>query len=67
MLESGEYPKSWKNHTISEYQIQEEYSEISSYFNDIGWHHYEISNWSKPRYESRHNQNYWNHSNVRAF
>ena len=24
-----------------------------------GFHRYEISNYTKPRYESRHNQNYW--------
>ena len=29
---------------------------------DNGYDHYEISNFSKPGFESKHNQNYWNRS-----
>lgn len=32
-----------------------------------GFHHYEISNYAVPRFESRHNSNYWNHSNYVGF
>ncbi len=29
-----------------------------------GFCHYEISNYAKPGFESKHNSNYWNHSNY---
>ena len=67
MLESGEYPKSWKNSSMNELEIQTEYQKICEYFESIGWNHYEISNWAKPGYECKHNQWYWNHTPYRWF
>ncbi len=67
MLENGYYPKDWKKYSINESEMQKEYSEICEYFDSIGWHHYEISNWSRPWYEGIHNRGYWNHTNTRAF
>ncbi len=32
-----------------------------------GFRHYEISNYALPGFESRHNSNYWNHSNYFGF
>jgi len=32
-----------------------------------GYRHYEISNYALPRFECRHNLNYWNHSNYVSF
>lgn len=33
----------------------------------VGFRQYEISNYALPGYESRHNKNYWNHSNYIGF
>ena len=36
------------------------YGDAVSYLSGIGFLHYEISNFAKPGFESKHNQNYWN-------
>ncbi len=35
------------------------YETACSFLEDLGYHHYEISNWAKPGLESRHNLKYW--------
>jgi oxygen-independent coproporphyrinogen-3 oxidase len=67
ILEDERYPMEWKNHYPSNEEIQTEYGEICDYLENKWWHHYEISNWAKPWYESTHNQSYWNHSDYRGF
>jgi oxygen-independent coproporphyrinogen-3 oxidase len=67
MLEDESYPKHWKSNSITEDEMQREFLEIMSYFESIGWHHYELSNFAKPGYESVHNQAYWDHSDTRGF
>ena len=45
-----------------------EYSEIVGYLTEEqGFHHYEVSNFGKPGFESQHNRAYWTHENVRGF
>ncbi|MBI4811220.1 MAG: radical SAM family heme chaperone HemW, partial [Ignavibacteriales bacterium] len=35
--------------------------------NRAGYDHYEISNYAKPGFQSKHNCNYWNHTNYLGF
>ena len=67
MLEDEEYPKHWKSNSITELEMQSEFLEIMDYFDSIWWHHYELSNFAKPWYESVHNRAYWDHSDTRGF
>lgn len=50
----------------SDESISKEYLEVSSYFSKIGWSHYEVSNYSKYGFESKHNLNYWKCRSVAA-
>ncbi len=46
-------------------------AEMYSFTMDVlqreGFEHYEVSNYCKPGFHSRHNMNYWNHSNYLGF
>jgi oxygen-independent coproporphyrinogen III oxidase len=35
------------------------YETACSFLEESGYHHYEISNWAKPGFESKHNLKYW--------
>lgn len=67
ILEKWKYPESWQKNSLSDEEIYEEYIEICNYFKEIWWNHYEVSNFAKPWYESRHNLGYWNHENSLGF
>jgi oxygen-independent coproporphyrinogen-3 oxidase len=43
----------------SEDEMAEFYETAQETLGRIGYHHYEISNWAKPGFESRHNLKYW--------
>jgi oxygen-independent coproporphyrinogen III oxidase len=46
--------------------IQEEYLLVSEFLKEQGFGHYEVSNFSKPGFESKHNLSYWNAKSVAA-
>jgi oxygen-independent coproporphyrinogen-3 oxidase len=43
----------------SEDEMAEFYETACNFLREAGYHHYEISNWGKPGFESRHNLKYW--------
>ncbi|MCL2679449.1 MAG: radical SAM family heme chaperone HemW [Dehalococcoidia bacterium] len=52
-VERGELPTPDSDAAASEYELADEMLE------QAGFRHYELSNWSKPGFESRHNMVYW--------
>jgi oxygen-independent coproporphyrinogen-3 oxidase len=61
------YPKIWDELWLNEEDFLEEYSNIKSFLLKKWFVNYEISNFAKSWYESRHNKWYWNHKEVFAF
>lgn len=43
------------------------YERTMEFFATEGHEHYEVSNYARPGYRSRHNSNYWNHTNYLGF
>ena len=55
--------KLFKNNKISlpnENSVLEQYNLILNQLESIGYENYEISNYAKKNYQSKHNSNYWN-------
>lgn len=43
------------------------YSYVSNFLIERGFNHYEVSNYAKPGYESKHNLKYWSYANYIGF
>ena len=56
-----------KTKPISEELESKMYYHIIDYLESIGYKQYEISNFSKDGYQSKHNMNYWNNNNYYGF
>lgn len=50
-----------------EERCAEQYDGICSVLKGLDYDHYEISNWARSGYESRHNGAYWNHTPYLGF
>jgi len=53
-------------HIPDDEYIREEYLLVSDFLKTKGFHHYEVSNFALPGFESRHNQKYWQNASVAA-
>ena len=51
---------------ISDESIEKEYLFVSDYLKSHGLHHYEVSNFALPGFESKHNRKYWAAETVHA-
>lgn len=59
-----------KNNKVSPLSTDEEadlYEFTMEYLEGEGYEHYEVSNYAKPGFRSKHNANYWNRSNYLGF
>ena len=61
MVRSGKYSEA------EESQCRRQYDILCSMLSDAGYRHYEISNFSIPGYEAKHNSAYWRHVPYRGF
>lgn len=52
---------------ISEELDQKMYETIEEFLSNSGYKHYEISNYAKPGYESKHNLTYWKNNKYYGF
>jgi len=48
-------------------EMAEFYETACAFLGDLGYHHYEISNWAKPGLESKHNLKYWRRAAYLGF
>ncbi len=51
----------------SDDSMAEFYETACSFMGERGYHHYEISNWARPGFESRHNLKYWRREEYLGF
>ncbi len=56
-----------QDENIKEEEELKMYNYIVSTLERAGYHHYEVSNFAKPNYESRHNLCYWNNCEYYGF
>jgi len=55
----GKWADKGKFHAVSEEDYEKEYKLMCSYMASLDYEHYEVSNFAKAGYRSRHNSSYW--------
>jgi oxygen-independent coproporphyrinogen-3 oxidase len=55
----GNWQKKGKIHALKDEIVAEQYDIMVSYLTSNGYEHYEVSNFSKPNNNSKHNSAYW--------
>ena len=67
MIEDNTYLRYQKIHSIPEELDEEMYFTICHILEKYGYHHYEVSNFALPGYESKHNLVYWHNKEYYGF
>ncbi len=67
MIEDNTFLSYKKTKTTSEDIDADMYEYICKKLDKEGYNHYEVSNFSKPNYESKHNLTYWNNEEYYGF
>jgi oxygen-independent coproporphyrinogen-3 oxidase len=65
LLEEGKYPAGWQ--LPAPESVRKDFLAASETLAARGFRHYEISNFAKPGFESRHNLGYWQRRDTRGF
>ncbi len=60
----GNWVKKGKIKPVGEDVSAHQLELLSTTLSNAGYHHYEVSNFAKPGFESRHNSNYWKQVNY---
>ena len=58
------YPNSWEKNSIKQEDFLKEYLEVKNFLENSWFFRYEISNFAKQGFESKHNTWYWNHTET---
>ena len=58
--------KEKKKEDIQQEKQAEQFLLLMQWLEDAGYEHYEISNFAKPGFRSRHNSSYWQGRNILA-
>ncbi len=64
LLEAGAYPKAWEGVRFEGEALGREFESCRAFLVEKGFHHYEVSNFAKPGFESKHNLGYWERRDV---
>ncbi len=67
LLEDGRYPADWEERALPAEIVREDFLAVSETLAKRGFRHYEISNFAKPGFESKHNLGYWRRLDTRGF
>ena len=67
LLEDEKYPEKWKESSVPAEKYAEEYAAAKAALEGAGLARYEISNFAKPGFGSRHNRAYWDRAEYRGY
>lgn len=61
-------PNTYKHFDLlpDEDDIADEYLLVAEILKNLGFEHYEVSNFARPGFESKHNKKYWSHDSILA-